>query len=223
MRSPMPVLSLAERKNGWLRSSGRSSSQILSSFCQKAIVASVRLASLITSANGRSAPGAAATGGAPGGRRPEAAPPGPTAPVGAEAPPAGAGAAEPVTKVWKVVQPPSAAAARTRPEARAEKTGRADMRKPRRRERERRVRWYGGGMVLETGRSLDPGTAASPVLLSDASTGSAGASAWRPPRRGASSCRPRTPGSCRRRRSTSSRPRRPGCGWRCGRGTSGRG
>src|SRR4051812_38250061 len=124
----MPVFSLVERKNGWFRSSGRSSSQTLSSFCQKAIAASVRLASLTTSANGRSAPGEAAIGGAPGGRRPEAAPPGPTAPVGAEAPPEGAGAAEPVTKVWKVVQPPSAAAARTQPAARTGETGRADMR-----------------------------------------------------------------------------------------------
>src|SRR6187431_1388448 len=103
----MPVLSLEERKKGWFRSSGRNSSQILSSFCQKAIAASVRLASLITSAKGRSAPGAAATGGAPGGRRPGEAPPGPTGPLGAEAAPAGTGAAEPVTKVWKVVQPPS--------------------------------------------------------------------------------------------------------------------
>src|SRR4051812_29826710 len=153
----MPVFSLVERKNGWFRSSGRSSSQTLSSFCQKAIAASVRLASLMTSAKARSAPGAAATGGAPGGRRPEAAPPGPTAPVGAEAPPAGTGAAEPVTKVWNVVQPASAATATISPEARAGETRRAGMRKPSTRERERRVRWYGEGMVLGTGKSLDPG------------------------------------------------------------------
>ena len=142
----MPVLNLLERKNGWFRSSGRSSSQTLSSFCQKASAASVRLASLTTSANGRSEPGAAATGGAPGGRRPEAAPPGPVAPPGAEAPPAGAKAAEPVTKVWMVVQPPSAATARIRPEARAGETRRAGMRWTLvGRERRRRIRWYGGG------------------------------------------------------------------------------
>ncbi len=32
-----------------------------------------------------------------------------------------------------------------------------------------------------------------------------------------------SPGSCPRTRSRGCRPRRPGCGWRCGRGTSGRG
>ena len=56
-----------------------------------------------------------------------------------------------------------------------------------------------------------------------ASAESAAVWAWRLLRRGASSCRPRTPDSCRRRRTTSSRLRQQGCGWRCGRGTSGRG
>ena len=119
-RSPMPVLSLLERKNGWFRSSGRSSSQILSSFCQKAIGRVGALGVLDDVGEGaqrprrggdrRRAGRTQARGGAARGR---------PRPVGAEAPPAGAGAAEPVTKVWKVVQPPSAAAARTRPETRA--------------------------------------------------------------------------------------------------------
>ena len=52
---------------------------------------------------------------------------------------------------------------------------------------------------------------------------SACAWAWRLPRPGASSCRPRIPGSYRRRTPTGCRPRRPGCAWRYGRGTSGRG
>src|SRR5690606_37866916 len=52
---------------------------------------------------------------------------------------------------------------------------------------------------------------------------SAGGAAWRPLRPGDAACRPRTPGSCRRRTPPASPPRRPGCGWRCGPGTSGRG
>ena len=73
----MPVFSFGERKNRRLKSSGLSSSQTLSSFCQTVRTPSLRRASLMTSANGRSPPGATATGGAPGGRRPDAAPPGP--------------------------------------------------------------------------------------------------------------------------------------------------
>ena len=42
-RSPMPVFSFGERKNGWLKSSGLSSSQTLSSFCQTVSRPSLRL------------------------------------------------------------------------------------------------------------------------------------------------------------------------------------
>ena len=126
--SPMPVVSFGDRKNGWLKSSGRSSSQILSSFCQNVNSPSIRFASLITSANGRSAPGAAADRrGAGRHARPEAAPPGPTAPVGAAAPPAGAGAQRAGDEG---LQGGAAAErgepARTRPEAGRTEAGRAD-------------------------------------------------------------------------------------------------
>src|SRR5512145_3428636 len=84
--SPMPRLMLIERKNGlpsWL--SGISI-QVLSSFCQSGNRPSVRLASLITSANGRGVPGAggAAAGGAAAGG---------AAAVGWAAPPGAAGGA----------------------------------------------------------------------------------------------------------------------------------
>src|SRR5689334_13894156 len=113
----MPVFSFGDRKNGLLKSSGLSSSQTLSSFCQNANTPSLRLASLMTSANGRGPPVAATTGGAPGGLSPDAAPPGPVAPLGADALAVGAAGA-PFTKVWKVVQPVSTAApATTKPSA----------------------------------------------------------------------------------------------------------
>src|SRR5215217_8141211 len=93
----MPVFSFGERKNALSKSSGLSSSQTLSSFCQNANTPSPRFASLITSANGRRPPVAAATGGAPGGRRPEAAALGAGAPA--------------VLTVLSVVHPASAATA----------------------------------------------------------------------------------------------------------------
>src|SRR5438874_10684587 len=56
----MPVLIFGDMKNGWSRSLGFSSSQTLSSFCQTLNRPSVRLASLMISANGRKPPGAGA-------------------------------------------------------------------------------------------------------------------------------------------------------------------
>src|SRR3954452_21653054 len=136
----MPVFSFGERKNGWLKSSGLSWSQTLSSFCQKASTPSLRFASLMTSANGRKPPLAATIGGAPGGRRPEAAPPGPIDPVGADAP--GAGAAAPVTNVWKVVQPVSTTlAATTKPRARPGVRLNVGMREVLGKASGKRIRW----------------------------------------------------------------------------------
>src|SRR5690349_758473 len=99
----------------------------------------------MTSANGRGPPVAATAVGAPGGRSPDAAPPGPVTPLGADA--LAVGAAAPLTKVWNVVQPVSAALAATRaPRARAGvKRGMAGW------TGNERVRWYGAALVLETG------------------------------------------------------------------------
>ena len=224
----MPVLSFGDRKNGWSKSCGRSSIQTLSSFCQSVSRPSLRRAPLTTSSNGLSAPGAAACGGAPGGRRPDAAAAGGVALAGPEA--AAAGAAVPAAatgvavNVCNVVQPDSAAATK--------KTG-ARMRSVEERTSMTGFPGSKAGVALRSYESVEvPGRSprAANAALRDkgtaglsASAGSAAAAAWRPPRRGASSCRPRTRGSCRRRRTTASRPRPRGCGCRCGRGTSGRG
>src|SRR3954452_1303428 len=138
----MPVLSFGERKNRRLKSSGLSSSQTLSSFCQTVNMPSLRRASLITSVNGRRPPGAATTGGAPGGRRPEAAPPGPIAAVGADAAEPGPAAAGPLA-VCKVVQPVSTApaAARTASARPGEKRKKVGIREVLGEKGKRRVRW----------------------------------------------------------------------------------
>ena len=82
--SPSPVFSFGDRNSGWLKSEGFSSIQTFSSFCHSVNRPLVCLASLITSAKGRSAAGGAAAGGAA-----------PGAAGGRAAAPAGMGVATP--------------------------------------------------------------------------------------------------------------------------------